>query len=50
MSDGNEIFFSKPGSISNWQKIKIIGDVSLKNISRLAINERNTRLAVVVAE
>ncbi|MGI8584236.1 MAG: TolB family protein [Chitinophagaceae bacterium] len=50
MSDGKEIYFSKPGSISNWQKIKIIGDVSLKNISRLAINEQNTRLAVVVAE
>lgn len=49
MSDGNNIYFARQGN-NNWQKIKINGDIPLKNISRLAINEQNTKLAVVVAE
>ena len=49
MSDGNDIYFAKQGN-NNWKKIKINGEIPLKNISRLAINEQNTKLAVVVAE
>lgn len=49
MSDGQEIYFSK--SVKNdWKKIKIKGDMPLKNISRLALNQQNTKLAVVVTE
>ena len=49
MSDGNDIYFAKQGN-NNWQKIKMNASIPLKNISRLAINEQNTKLAVVVAE
>ena len=48
MSDGTDIYFAKQGK--NWQKVKITGDLPLKNISRLALNGQNTKLAVVVAE
>ena len=48
MSDGKDIYFAKPGN--SWQKIKMMGDMPLKNISRLALNEQNTKLAVVVSE
>jgi lipoprotein-anchoring transpeptidase ErfK/SrfK len=49
MSDGTGIYFAKQGN-NNWQKIKMNVSIPLKNISRLAINEQNTKLAVVVAE
>jgi hypothetical protein len=48
-SDGKDIYFSKPGN-RNWQKAKISGEISLKNITRLGLNKQNTKLAVVVAE
>jgi len=48
MSDGKDIYFAKPGT--TWQKIKISGDMEFKNITRLAINEQNNKLAIVVAE
>lgn len=48
MSDGKDIFFAKPGN--KWQKIEIRSDLPLKNITRLAINEQNTKLAVVISE
>lgn len=49
MSNGNEIYFTKRGN-NNWQKVNIKGGMPLKNITRLALNELNTKLAVVVAE
>ncbi len=48
MSDGTDIYFAKQGK--NWQKVKITGGLPLKNITRLALNGQNTKLAVVVAE
>jgi hypothetical protein len=49
MSDGKDIYFAKQEN-NNWQKVKMIGDVPLKNITRLALSDQNTKLAVVVAE
>ena len=49
MSDANDIYFAKQGN-NNWKKVNINGVIPLKNISRLALNELNTKLAVVVAE
>ncbi|MEO5782550.1 MAG: hypothetical protein ABIQ07_04720 [Ginsengibacter sp.] len=49
MSDGKDIYFAKQGN-NNWQKVKMNASIPLKNISRIAINTKNTRLAVVVAE
>lgn len=48
MSDGNDIFYNLLKG-AGWQKIKTEG-MPLKNISRLAINADNTRLAVVASE
>lgn len=48
MSNGSGIYFAKPGS--PWTKVVVSSNISLKNISRIAINEENTKLAVVVAE
>ena len=49
MSDGKDIYFTKRGK-DNWQKVIINGDVILKNISRLALNEQNTKIAVVAEQ
>ena len=49
MSDGKDIYFARQEN-NNWQKVKLTSDIELKNISRIAINEKNTKLAIVVAE
>jgi hypothetical protein len=49
MSNGQEIYFTKQGK-NKWQKINIKVDLPLKNITRLALNEQNTKLAVVISE
>ena len=49
MSDGNDIYFAKQGN-NNWKKVKMNSTIPLKNISRIAINEQNNKLVVVVAE
>ena len=48
MSDGKDIYFAKPGN--DWQKVKVTGDIPWRNITRIAINEQDTKLAVVIAE
>jgi Tol biopolymer transport system component len=48
-SDGNDLFYGKPGT-NQWKKISITDTTPLKNITRLAINEANTKLAIVIAE
>ena len=49
MGDGQDIYFTRPGN-NKWQKVNIKGDKLFKNISRIAINEQNTKLAVVISE
>ncbi|HUS00356.1 MAG TPA: hypothetical protein VMY77_01440, partial [Chitinophagaceae bacterium] len=49
MSDGQYIYFARRGN-NKWLKVNIKGDMLLKNITRLALNEQNTKLAVVVSE
>ena len=49
MSNGQEIYFTRQGK-NNWQKVNIRTRIPLKNITRIALNEENTKLAVVVAE
>jgi hypothetical protein len=51
MSDGKDLFYYKPGISTSWNKVTINGDTSfLKGITRLAVNEKNNKLAVVVNE
>ncbi len=50
MSDGKEFYYKKPGRTGDWNKIHRRNEIPMGKISRLAINQQNTKLAVVVAE
>lgn len=51
MSDGKDLFSYRMGSDTTWQPVIVAGDYRLpKGITRLAANNGNTRLAVVVSE
>jgi hypothetical protein len=50
MSDGEKIFFLKPGKKQNWKQVEYQSDTSIKSITRLAINREGTKLAVVVSQ
>lgn len=49
MSDGKSLFTCQPGKTS-WKEIKMSSDFPLKNISRLAVNAKGTKLALVTEE
>ncbi len=48
-SDGNDLFYGKSGN-NQWKKISLPDTFPLKNITRLALNQANTKLAIVIAE
>jgi hypothetical protein len=50
MSDGEKLFISEATSPLNWKEIKLNSSLALKGITRLAVSNDGTRLAVVVAE
>ncbi len=51
MSDGGGVYFYDINNKDGWQPAFIEGDASmLKGITRLALNEKKTKLAVVVSE
>lgn len=50
MSDGNDIYYNFPANKKGWQKVQVSADIPLKNITRLAFNDDNTKLAVVISE
>jgi hypothetical protein len=50
MSDGEKIFFLKPGKKQNWKQAEYQSGTSIKSITRLAINREGTKLAVVVSQ
>jgi hypothetical protein len=49
-SDGQKFFFLQPRKKGGWEEIKLESALSLKGITRLAINNDGTKLAVVVSE
>ena len=49
MSDGEKIMYWEPG-LHNWLPVETKGDVALKGITRMAVNSRGNKLAVVVSE
>ena len=50
-SDGEKIFSYRPGKDKVWQEVKVSGQTdALKGITRLAVNQANNQLAVVVSE
>ena len=50
MSDGEKIFFLKPGKKARWKEAENQSQVTLKSITRLAVSNDGTKLAVVVSE
>lgn len=50
MSDGDKIFFRKPGKKRPWKEVEFQSEISVKSITRLAINSDGTKLAVVVSQ
>ncbi|MBL0741675.1 TolB family protein [Chryseolinea lacunae] len=50
MSDGEKLFFTTPGKNSVWKPVEVNSTLPLKGITRLAVNAKGDRLAVVVAE
>lgn len=51
MSDGTKLFAYHVGTDKEWQPVIIEGNTTmLKGVTRLATNNRNTKLAVVVSE
>lgn len=49
MSDGEKILYWEPG-LHNWLPVEIKSDVALKGITRMAVNAKGNKLAVVVSE
>ncbi len=51
MSNGEKIFYYQPGSNAGWQLISFAGNnAAFKNITRIAVNDANTKLAIVAGE
>lgn len=50
MSDGTKIYFLDPASEKKWIEIPMVSNQNIKGITRLAINKKGNKLAVVVAE
>ena len=51
MSDGEKIFYYKPGGNVGWQKVLLTDtNFMFKNITRIAVNAANTKLAIVASE
>ncbi len=49
MSDGKKLFYYQPGKTSEWQRIEI-PIMPTGAITRLAVNSKGNKLAVVVSE
>ncbi len=47
MGQGSKLYKYKPGVDTEWQEIADFADAGIKNITRLAINPKNNRLAFV---
>jgi hypothetical protein len=50
MSDGAKIYFLDPAMEKKWVEIQMDSNEKIKGITRLAINKKGNKLAVVVAE
>jgi WD40-like Beta Propeller Repeat len=50
MSDGQKLFFTWPKTKGEWKEIEMDTQASLKGISRISINSRGDKMAIVVAE
>ncbi|MBC5991567.1 TolB family protein [Pontibacter cellulosilyticus] len=50
-SDGAKLYSFSPAKDKNWQEVKVQGNPALlKGITRMAVNQANNKLAVVISE
>lgn len=50
MSDGKKLFYYEPGKTTTWQEIEMPANMPAGTISRLAVNQKGDKIAVVVSE
>lgn len=50
MSDGEKLFYIHPGRAEEWTEIEMNSEIPLKGITRICINNRGDKMAIVVAE
>jgi len=50
MSDGEKLFYFHPGISDSWQEIEGVSESKLKGITRLSVNKKGNRIAIVAAE
>ena len=50
MSDGEKLFFIRPGKDATWKAVEINTSLPLKGITRLAVNAKGDKMAIVVSE
>ena len=50
MSDGEKLFYFHPGTAESWQEIEWGSNVTLKGITRLSVNKKGNKIAIVAGE
>ncbi len=50
MSDGEKLFYFRPGVSDSWQEIEGVAALKLKGITRLSVNKKGNKIAVVAGE
>ena len=50
MSDGEKLFYFHPGISDSWREIEGVSELKLKGITRLSVNKKGNKIAIVAAE
>ena len=50
MSDGEKLFYFQPGNKASWKEIPTNSSLPLKGITRLSVNKKGDKIAIVIAE
>lgn len=50
MSDGEKLFYFQPGKNESWKEIEVNSALSLNGITRISVNKKGDRMAIVISE
>ena len=50
MSDGEKLYYFHPGSSDAWKEVEGLSTLKLKGITRLSVNKKGNKIAIVAAE
>ena len=50
MSDGERLYYFHPGSSTEWKEIEGMSTLKLKGITRLSVNKKGNKIAIVASE